>query len=224
MAQLTFSEWLFPLIRHAASVMNRKGSHVKMIHLQLLELQCRAHTHTHIYPHTRAWSESKGWDKQGGGDSRTFWHLSLQHSRNHTEAKTDCLATFCINMVHKTTKALLLPQCAPRGPHSFRQRQPKQCGVTTSERWDFYLQIYQHYVSELEVIHALTGFTSSTSDAVLITQGDQKVHCTLIIWQTKHWQRRETDDGTMKENFLINHLQYKDLERNNRFSRASTVI
>lgn len=55
MARLTFSEWLFSLISHAASVMNRKGSHVKTIHLQLLELQCRAHTHiqTHTHSHAR---------------------------------------------------------------------------------------------------------------------------------------------------------------------------
>lgn len=54
MAQLTFSEWLFPLISHAASVMNRKGSHVKTIHLQLLELQCRTRTHMQTYKHTHA--------------------------------------------------------------------------------------------------------------------------------------------------------------------------
>lgn len=73
-----------------ASVINRKGSHVKKkpFQLQPLELQCRTHTYPNTHTHsdtneyTRAWSESKGWF-QWQPEWRTqqdIWHL---HCSSH---------------------------------------------------------------------------------------------------------------------------------------------
>lgn len=188
--------------------------------------------HTHTCAHARAWSESKGWFLERSGEEETAGHFGtfrrsaraitprqkqtvwlLSVSTWYTRQQNHCCSLSALHVVPIVSEDKLPPT------------------ETNKAVWCHYEWKMGLLLPDLPALRFRAWSDScshwlhrSASDTVLITQGDQKVHCTLIIWQTKHWQRREKDDGTMKENVLVNGLQYEDWEGNDRFSRASTVI